>query len=710
MCGIAGIVRIADSGLPIADLRAKSQGQSAESEELNAVVERMIAQMRHRGPDDWGISNCGSGRSEEQRAKREGRDDSQSAIRNPQSEIRNPSPQSAIRNPQSAIPRLEVCLGNTRLAIIDPSPVGHMPMHDPETGNWITYNGEIYNFRELREELGGGDGETRRRGDAAIGQGRDSEWKSQSDTEVILRAYGKWGTDCLNKLRGMFAFAIWDANLNQLLIARDGFGIKPLYYHATTDTMVFASEVRTLLASGLAPRELSREGLESYLRFGSIESPLTIIKGVRSLSPGHYLVVKHDEKGLRVREHAYATELAVQAANSKVTDYRDAVRLLRTTLEDSVRSHLVSDVPLGAFLSGGIDSSALVALMSRVAQGRPRTFTVVFEEEEFSEKSFARMVADRFGTQHCEVTLSEESLLHMLPEALAAMDQPTIDGINTYVISEAVKEAGITVALSGLGGDELFAGYPSFRRARQLRNLHVIPSPLRKAVAWAGESAFGGSVQQRKAWRLLHAGGTPQSTYTISRQLFSWEEIGALMGNCGLRIADRGFPESGVDIPVDAINTVSLCELQGYMANTLLRDTDQMSMAHSLEVRVPFVDKEVVSLVLGLKGKWKLNGARAKPLLLDAVWDLLPEEIWRRRKMGFVLPFERWMHTVLRAEMLETFSDGSSLKAVGVSESGRAIWQSFDRTPRKERWARPWALYVLKRWCELNDVINTSLQ
>lgn len=218
-------------------------------------------------------------------------------------------------------------------------------------------------------------------------------------------------------------------------------------------------------------------------------------------------------------------------------------------------------------------------------------------------------------------------------------------------------------------------------------------------------------MQQRKAWRLLHSGGTPRSTYAISRQLFSWEEISGLRENCGLRSADRGFRESGVDtrnsqsdIPVDVINAISICELQGYMANTLLRDTDQMSMAHSLEVRVPFVDKEVVSLVLGLKGEWKLNGGRPKPLLLDAVWDLLPEEIWRRRKMGFVLPFERWMHTVLKAEMIETFSDGSSLKAMGIGETGREIWQSFDRTPKKERWARPWSLYVLKRWCELNDV------
>lgn len=388
--------------------------------------------------------------------------------------------------------------------------------------------------------------------------------------------------------------------------------------------------------------------------------------------------------------------------------------MLRETLEDSVRAHLVSDVPVAAFLSGGIDSSAVVALMSRVAEQPPRTFTVTFAEKGFSEESFARLVAQRFETQHHEIFLSETALIKMLPDALGAMDQPTIDGINTYVISQAVSEAGIKVALSGLGGDELFAGYPSFRRVQSLRGLAAVPVSMRRAVARAGRAVASSSVAQRKAWDLLEAGATAENAYAISRQLFSWEEIEGMTGDRRRETegmtGDRGR-ETGLLSPVprlpsssDPINEVSRLEMNGYMANTLLRDTDNMSMAHSLEVRVPFIDKEVVSLVMRCQGSWKIDGSRPKPLLLDALGDLLPEEIWRRRKMGFVLPFERWMHTVLRPEMLETFSNGSSLKAIGISASGRAIWQTFDRAPRKERWARPWALYVLKRWCELNDV------
>jgi asparagine synthase (glutamine-hydrolysing) len=580
--------------------------------------------------------------------------------------------------------RLDLALGFTRLAIIDLSPAGHQPMQDLRAKSWVVFNGEIYNYKELRNELGANHG----------------PWQSQTDTEVLLKAYAHWGIDFLQKLRGMFAFGIWDSDGEQLLLARDGFGIKPLYYYATKDTLIFASEVRALLASGMVPREISPEGLTSYLRFGSTETPLTIINGVRSLSPGHYLTVKRDQNGLLIREAAYAATLAAQTAAPAVTDRREAVSHLRTLLEESVRLHMVSDVPLGAFLSGGIDSSALVALMSRVTGERPRTFTVVFDEKEFSEASYARLIAERFGTKHREVSLSEASLLSMLPAALIAMDQPSIDGINTYVISQAVKDAGITVALSGLGADELFAGYPSFRRAHQLRKLAAIPSAVRKLTARAGQTIFGASVQQRKAWRLLAAGGTPQSAYTISRQLFSLEEVATLTSvpRMPLSAQPPASPET------DVINAVSLCELRGYMANTLLRDTDQMSMAHSLEVRVPFVDSAIVPYVLGLKGEWKLDGSRPKPLLLDALGDLLPEAIWQRPKMGFTLPFARWMHSVLQSEVNQTLADGKRLARVGITEHGAAVWQLFQRAPRKERWSRPWSLYVLKKWCDLNGV------
>jgi asparagine synthase (glutamine-hydrolysing) len=642
MCGIAGILTIPHKLTP--DLGTTTTGDSG----LAAAANQMVRKMHHRGPDDQGsVVLQGDG--------------------------------------------VDVALGSTRLAILDLSSAGHQPMKDPGTGNWISYNGEIYNFKQLRDGLNDG----------------NTHWASHTDTEVILKAYRRWGTDCLDKLRGMFAFGIWDAAQSRLLLARDSFGMKPLYYYATQTSLVFASEIRTLLASGLVPRKLSIEGLASYLRFGAVQSPLSIIEGIKSLEPGCYLIASATETGIELQQECYARNLLSGACDPSIRDRAEAISVLRSKLEDSVRHHLVSDVPVAAFLSGGIDSSALLALMGQVTNERPRTFTVVFSEKDFSEESYARSVAEKFGSEHREVLLGELSLLQMLPRALESMDQPTIDGINTYVISKAVAEAGIKVALSGLGGDELFGGYPSFRRARQLKRLSAIPAALRHATARVGRTVIGDSVQSRKAWFLLSSGGTPHSTYTISRQLFSWEEVRALIHHdLGL----NPLRDHAVETPLadkedcDRFNAISLYEIQGYMANMLLKDTDQMSMAHSLEVRVPFVDRDVVSFALSLPGEWKADGHRPKPLLLDALGDLLPEEVRRRPKMGFTLPFDRWMHSALQADLDRTFNSNGGLSHLGITDFARTIWNTFDRTPRLERWSRPWSFYILKTWCGINRV------
>ena len=340
-------------------------------------------------------------------------------------------------------------------------------MNDPETGNWITYNGETYNFKELRREIG------------------DEPGVSNTDTEVVLRAYRKWGVDAFRRIRGMFALAIWDHANQQLVLARDPLGIKPLYYFATKDRLLFASELRALLASGLTPRRLSTEGVDSYLATGSVESPLTIVEGIRQLRPGHYLQVKVNH-GIELTEVKFTLPENVSAPS----DRDAAVAQLRSELEETVRLHLVSDVPLGVFLSGGMDSSALVALMSRVSDQRPKTFSVVFDENTFTEAPFSRAVAERFNTDHSEIRLSERRLIDLLPDAIAAIDQPTMDGINTFVVSGAVKDAGVTVALSGLGGDELFAGYPSFRRAMKLS------SPVSKRVLRAASGLGKNRVER----------------------------------------------------------------------------------------------------------------------------------------------------------------------------------------------------------------------
>src|SRR5690349_9614160 len=478
------------------------------------AVARMNRAQQHRGPDDCGIAETG-----------------------------------------------KVILGNTRLAIIDTSNAGHQPMNDPQTGNWITYNGETYNFKALREELG-------------------NSFTSNTDTEVVLRAYGRWGVEAFRKLRGMFALAIWDDQKQTLVLARDPLGIKPLYYYSDEQLFVFASELRALLASGLVPRKLNVAGIDSYLAPGSVEAPLTIIEGVRQLLPGHCLQVKVNG---RLELHDVEFEIPKPTTFEGTRD--DAVAHLRSELEESVRLHLVSDVPLGVFLSGGIDSSALVALLSRVSDHRPKTFSVVFDEAAYTEAPFSRAVAERFNTDHSEIKLGEDRLLEILPGAIAAIDQPTMDGINTFVVASAVKSKGITVALSGLGGDELFAGYPSFRRALRFSALSPRSKRVLRAASGVGKLALNGSVHRQKFWQLMNSDGGPEDVYRISRQLFSGDLRMQMTGRINDDPARNGH-RNGLDI----VNAISRLELRGYMTNTLLRDTDAMSLAHSLEVRVPFVD------------------------------------------------------------------------------------------------------------------------
>jgi asparagine synthase (glutamine-hydrolysing) len=597
----------------------------------DAVV-RMNEAQTHRGPDDRGIAQCG-----------------------------------------------RAILGNTRLAVIDTSAAGHQPMHDPETGNWITYNGETYNFKDLRSEIGG-------------------EWASNTDTEVVLRGYGKWGVDVFRRMRGMFALAIWDKRKQQLFLARDPLGIKPLYYYSTKDQLMFASELRALLASELVARRISRAGVDSYLSYGSVEAPLTIVDGVKQLLPGHYLQVSTNGN-IELSDVEFHLPKREPISGNR----NDAVTRLRAELEESVRLHLASDVPLGVFLSGGMDSSALVALMIRISEQRPQTFSVVFDEATFTEAPFSRAIAERFQTEHSEIRLTEDQLIEMLPEAIAAIDQPTMDGINTFVVSKAVKNAGITVALSGLGGDELFAGYPSFRRAVRLNSMSQASKRVLRAASGVGTIAVSGSVQRQKFWQLANSDGTAADVYRISRQLFSTGVVARMTGRNHREYKTNGHHHDG-----DIVNAISQLELGGYMTNTLLRDTDAMSMAHSLEVRVPFVDVSIVDYVLSLPGDWKLRQGQTKSLLANALSDLLPRDFLNRPKMGFTLPFEKWVRQNLRREVASVLEDAHSLACPGLNpDAVRKVWRDFLQKPRAVGWTRPWSLYVLAKWCEINGITRT---
>lgn len=593
------------------------------------VILRMNAAQAHRGPDDQGVWH-------------------------------------------NEFDRGVVALGNTRLAILDTSSAGHQPMLDPETGNRITYNGETYNSRSLSDSI-------------------RLNPRSGTDTEVVLHAYSAFGTNLFSKLRGMFALAIWDERKRKLILARDRFGIKPLYYYVSENLIIFASELRALLATGLISRKLSQAGIDSYLATGSVEAPLTIVEGVRQLLPGHFLQAGLSEnRELECSVTKWDTDFNESA---KPISRDQAVTKLRAKLEDSVRAHLVSDVPLGVFLSGGMDSSALVALMSKVSAQRPRTFSVVFDEPELTEEQYSRVVARKFETDHCEIRLREDELLAMFPDALAALDQPTMDGINTFVVAKAVRDAGVKVALSGLGGDELFAGYPSFKRALKFVGLPGASKRVLRAAAGLGTHVLNGSVRNRKFLELAASEGTAAEIYQITRQLFATAR--------STRMENRSADH-------DVVNAISRLEMQGYMANTLLRDTDVMSMAHSLEVRVPFVDVNVVDYVLSLPGEWKMDGSRAsvpKTLLADAVADLLPRDFLARRKMGFTLPFAKWMKGRLRAELSSVFEDDRLLADAGLlAIDVRDVWQRFLNRPRAVGWSRPWSLFVLANWCRINRV------
>jgi asparagine synthase (glutamine-hydrolysing) len=589
---------------------------------------------------------------------------------------------------------IELGLGNRRLAILDLSPLGHQPMQDPETGNWIIHNGEVYNFREVRAKL----------------EREGALFTSQSDTEVILKAYGRWGGRCLQEFRGMFAFAIWDAHRHRLLVARDPMGIKPLYYHQSDRHFLFASEVRTLLGTGLVPRKLDQSALLNYLAFGSVYEPDTLMEGISALPPGHFLTWEQGKLN-KVRYWDLPRQLD-SAAAPRVDGGASRSRAQReeqvhATLDESLRMQLVSDVPVGVFLSGGIDSSSLVAILSRSGV-RPSTFSIVFREADYSEAEHSRAVAALFKTDHHEISVSQQDAFDAIPAALVAMDQPTMDGINTFFVSQRTRAGGIKVALSGLGGDELFAGYASFHvvpRMEQFKQLWAhFPRVVRGTVAGAFAALAPASDQNRKLSALIEGNGRVLHPYFLSRMLFAPRERARLIppvGDDTVRRANAPLREALDETRgLDPINRVSYLESRCYMLNTLLRDSDFMSMAHGLEVRVPLIDHHLAEQVMSLPGKWKVGGETPKRLLVGAMNGALPDSIVRRSKRGFTLPFEHWMRDALRSEVEGAMSRigdgplGSFLSWSGV----QAVFEDFLRGATS--WSRPWSLFVLQRWCE----------
>ena len=582
----------------------------------------------------------------------------------------------------------QVALGHRRLSIIDLSRDSDQPFVSADGRYVLVFNGEIYNYRTLRAQF------------------PEVSFRTSSDTEVLLQAYMKWGPACLSRLEGMFAFSVWDTQLQELFIARDRVGIKPLYFHNGDKHFVFASELRSVLASGMVPRRIDRTALLDYLRYQTVHAPATLVRDVHMLLPGHWMRIS----GAEVHVERWWHLVRDARPETEGLDAATVHREIRERLTTAVQDRLVADVPFGAFLSGGIDSSAVVGLMAAVSNGPVHTFSVTFDEAAFSEAKYARLVAKRFGTKHTEIRLRPDDMLRYLPDALAAMDHPSADGPNTWVVSKVTREAGITMALSGLGGDELFAGYPVFTRTLALwerRWITQFPLGLRQA-AGSLLRTFRPGTRSTKAASLLGLGTfSVDDTYPLSRLAFVDRELKDLVHTDALPPnAVRGIMhelirlEEGYRLPF--LSQVSVGELSTYIPNVLLRDADQMSMAHALEVRVPFLDHRLIAFVLGVSDTLKYPHT-PKQLLTESLGDLLPREIIDRPKMGFTLPWENWMRKELKSYCQ------ARLMALGEREVFRSegilrLWERFLNKDPRVNWARLWYLVVLEDWLQRTGI------
>ncbi|MGB7220064.1 MAG: asparagine synthase (glutamine-hydrolyzing), partial [Vicinamibacterales bacterium] len=575
-------------------------------------------------------------------------------------------------------PARDVVLVHRRLAIIDPGPAGAQPMSTPDGRHRIVFNGEVYNHREIRRRL----------------EDRGERFSTSSDTEVLLRLLVCDGPSALARVRGMFAFAWWDEGERALLVARDRFGIKPLYVAATPHSVAFASEIRALLSSGLVSRAIDPAGVRAYLAWGSVPPSLTWVAGVESLPPGTWRRWGQDS---RHETQRFASPTDAHARQPTACTERDLRDRTRAAVEDSVVAHLVADVPVGLFLSGGIDSSAVLSAAAQAGVSGLRTFTVRFEDRG-SEHEYARLVASAFGAEHQELVVDSSDVVADLPRILGHLDQPTLDAVNSFYVSRAVAATGIKAVLSGTGGDELFGGYPSFRRlpaaVRLKRRLRAVAPALAPLVA----AGLPEPLSERWRHFMSSDNGRMDAAYRAQRGLFMPSEIERLAGPA---LRDGWAPTSerlatAESAILDVHATTPQGEVAGletrmYLCSQLLRDLDAMSMAHSLEVRVPLVDHVLVDAV------WPDLGAypalmRNKRLLHETLARPLPRAAVERPKQGFILPFARWM-----GGELEPFVRDGMRQLVAdrwlAQDAPERVWQAW--RDGRAHWTRPWSLAVL---------------
>jgi asparagine synthase (glutamine-hydrolysing) len=619
MCGIAGLIRAH---------REHFSNTSA------SVARAMAATLVHRGPDDAGLWESSDG---------------------------------------------EVALVHRRLSIIDLSPLGRNPMDRDGGRLWITFNGEIYNYLELREEL------------SALGH----RFRSRTDTEVILAAYDQWGTDCVHRLAGMFAFALWDDARKRLWLTRDRLGKKPLYYSSRAGVLAFASELKALVADPSFPRDIDQAALGLYLRYGYIPAPLSIYTSARKLPPGHDAVFENGQ--LRVRQ--YWDPLAFVGRHSAASA-PEAEETLERLLGTAVRQRQIADVPLGAFLSGGVDSSLIVALMQEQATTPVKTFTIRFENPEYNEADFAAAVARHLGTEHHEEMCGAQQMLDVVDRIPQMYDEPFADSsaIPTYLVS-GIARKHVTVALSGDGGDELFFGYPRYAHHADNGWVLGLPRPVRRGAAIAAAR-----LPTRRLRRIADV--LRDDDADGYGRFVSWlpsDQVAALTG-----AAPAGAPLYAAMLArlenVPREERPALLDVVTYLPDDILAKVDRASMAVALEVRSPLLDHRVVEFALGLPTRLKRQGRTTKWLLRRLLDKRVPRHLIDRPKMGFGVPLENWFRGPLRDRMSE-YCAGDDLEHLGLDPATvRRQWKRF-LAGAAYRPDLLWQIYTLVAWArEFRDV------
>lgn len=550
-----------------------------------------------------------------------------------------------------------VALAHRRLSILDLSSLGHQPMSTEGGEITITYNGEIYNFQEIKQDL----------------LNKGYKFRSNTDTEVIIKAYLEWGENTFHKLSGMFAFCLYDKNRKVIYLVRDHAGIKPLYYHLSSEKyLLFASEVKTFKTFDKG-WEVNRDWNIYFLIFGHIPEPFTTLKNVYMLPKGSFLKVDLQNNNYQIEEYTSFT------FSNTINNHDNAVKSVKEIFTKAVNRHLISDAPIGVFLSGGIDSSLVAIVASRFMGENLRTLSIIFNEKDYTEEKYQKIVHDKIKSKHSTKIVTQNDFINNLGDIFSAMDQPTVDGINTYFISQCAKEQGLKAVLSGIGGDELFGGYPSFSR---IDNFWIFKSWKRKKLFRLFEYIDNDRLKRISFLSIKN----PLAYYLLFRGFFTLNFIMDYLG------VDRTDIERALEkvylndkSAMGSKNFVSYLETDLYMKNQLLKDTDFFSMWHSLEIRVPFLDKELMNTVFSISEAIKFHTGQPKYLITKAFEDILPKEIIFREKAGFSFPFQIWMKNNLHN--LSNFIPNQNKKIT------KKVLDKFGNG--KLHWSRFWALVVM---------------